>query len=56
MPFASRGPGGRLARHDSRPEELRAINAVDGAFAKNVVGRYADEILALAIEHERRLN
>jgi len=52
MPFASRGQGGRRARHDSRPEELRAINAVDDAIAKGAVVRYQDVIIELAIEHE----
>jgi hypothetical protein len=54
MPFASRGPSGRRARHDSRPEELRAINAVDDALAKGAVRRYQDLIIALAVEHEAR--
>ncbi len=55
MPFASRGPGGRRARHDSRPEELRAINAVDDAIAKGAVQRHQDFIIALAVEHEAGL-
>jgi len=37
---------------DWRPEELRAINAVDDALAKGAVQRYQDFIIALAIEHE----
>jgi len=52
MPWASRGSGGRRARHDRRPEELRAINAVDDALAKGAVKRYQDLIIALGIEHE----
>ncbi len=55
MPFASRGPGGRRARHDSRPEELRAIDAVDDAVAKGAVQRYQDLIIALAVEHEAKI-
>ncbi len=53
MPWASRGTGGRRARHDSRPEELRAINAVDDAIAKGAVQRHQDLIISLAVEHER---
>jgi len=55
VPFASRGPGGRRARHDSRPEELRAIDAVDDAVAKGAVQRYQDLIIALAVEHEAKI-
>ncbi len=51
MPFASQGSGGRRVRHDSRPEELRAINAVDDALARGAVLRYQEAIIALAIEH-----
>ena len=54
MPWASRGPGGCRARHDSKPEELRAINAVDDAVAKGAVQRYQDFIIALAVEHETK--
>lgn len=53
MPFASRGPSGRRPRHDRRPEELRAINAVDEALDRGAVQRYQDVIIALAIEQER---
>ncbi len=54
MPFASQGSGGRRARHDSRPEELRAINAVDDAVAKGTVLKYQDAVIALAVEHETK--
>ncbi len=54
MPWASPGMSGRRARHDSRPEELRAINAVDDAIAKGAVQRHQDLIIALAIEHEAK--
>jgi hypothetical protein len=53
MPWASKGPGGRRARHDSRPEELRAINAVDDALAAGALRRYQDLVIALCVEHER---
>jgi len=52
MPFASRGQGGRRAKHDSRPEELRAINPVDDAVTRGVVQRHQDLIISLAVEHE----
>jgi hypothetical protein len=51
MPFASPGMSGRRARHDSRPEELRAIDAVDAALARGAVLRCQDAIIALAMEH-----
>ena len=47
------GPGGRRPIHDRRPEELRAINAVDDAVARGVIRKHQDLIIALAIEHER---
>lgn len=53
MPFASRGPSGRRPRHDRRPEELRAINAVDEALDHGAAQRYQDLIIALGIEQER---
>ena len=53
MPFASPGMSGRRARHDSRPEELRAIDAVDYAITHGVIQKYQDMIIALAVEHER---
>ncbi len=43
---------GRRARHDSRPEELRAINAVDAALDRGVVQRDQDLIISPAVEHE----
>jgi len=42
----------RRARHDSSPEELRAINVVDDALAGGAVRRYQDEILVVGLEHE----
>ena len=54
MPWASRGLGGRRARHDSRPEELRAINCVDDALAGGAVQRYQDAIIGLAMESEEK--
>jgi hypothetical protein len=38
--------------YDRRPEELRAINAVDDAIAKGVIQRHQDLIIALALEYE----
>lgn len=46
MPFASRGQEGRRARHDSRQEELRAINAEDDAIACGAIMRHHDLIIA----------
>jgi hypothetical protein len=43
----------RLARHDRRPEELRAIHAVDEALDRGAVTRYQNVIIALALEMER---
>jgi len=40
MPWASRGIGGRRPIHDRRPEELRAINAVDDAIARGVIRKH----------------
>ena len=53
LPFARTGTGGRRPRHDSRPEELRAINAVDDAVDRGAIERNADLIIDLAIEMER---
>ena len=49
LPWSSAGRGGRRPRHDSRPEELRAINAVDDAVASGAIRRNQDTIIALAI-------
>jgi hypothetical protein len=53
MPFSSKGAGGRRPLHDRRPEELRAINAVDAAVERGAVRRNQDAIIALAVEMER---
>jgi hypothetical protein len=47
MPFARHRASGRRPLHDRRPEELRAINAVDEALDRGAVRRYQDEIIAL---------
>jgi len=39
-------------RRGSRPEELRAINAVDDAIARGVICEHQDLIIALEIEHK----
>jgi len=44
----------RAARHDSRPEELRAIHAVDDSVARGAVQRYQNLIIALAVENEAK--
>lgn len=49
LPWASRGSNGRRPLHDRRPEELRAINAVDEAVDKGAVRKNQDAIIALAI-------
>lgn len=52
MPWASRGVGGRRARHDSRTERFTPINAVDDAIANGAIQRHQDLIIALALEHD----
>jgi hypothetical protein len=47
MPFAAPGHDGRRQRHDSRPEEPRAINALDAAVAKGALRRQQDLIATL---------
>jgi hypothetical protein len=53
MPFASAGRSGRRPLHDRRPEELRAINAVDEALDRGAVERNQDAIIVLTLEMER---
>lgn len=48
LPWSRAGAGGRRPRHDSRPEELRAINAVDDAVDGGAVTRHQGKILLLA--------
>jgi len=50
--ICSRRASGRRKLHDRRPEELRAINAVDDAMAGSAVRRNQDLIINLAIEME----
>ncbi len=52
MAWSHASSGGRRPIHDRRPEELRAINAVDDAVAKGVIQKHQDLIIALAVEHE----
>ncbi len=53
MPWSSARPGGRRTRHNRRPEELRAQDAVDDALASGVIQKHQDLIIALALEHTR---
>lgn len=41
--------------HDSRPEEVRAIDAVDDAVARGAIIRHQDLIIALALAHDKRI-
>jgi len=52
LPWSSASRGGRRPKHDSRPEELRAINGVDDAIERGAIQRYQDLIIALALAHE----
>jgi hypothetical protein len=51
LPWSS-GRNGRRPKHDKRPEELRAINAVDDAEKKGIVHKHADKVIALALALE----
>lgn len=51
--FSKRGAGGRRARHDSRPEEIRAYNAVNDTELRKRKGEFDSVILDLAIDLER---
>jgi hypothetical protein len=42
-----------ILSRESRPKELRAINAVDEALDRGAVRRNQDQIIALALEMER---
>ncbi|MCI0349591.1 MAG: hypothetical protein L0Z53_09225 [Acidobacteriales bacterium] len=53
LPWSTRGASGRRPIHDRRPEELRAINAVDNAIDRGALRRYADQIIALGIAYEQ---
>ncbi len=45
--------GSRRRKHDTRPEELRAIDTTDAALERGAVSRNQDAIIALALEIER---
>ncbi len=51
--FARKNASGRRPRHDSRPEELRAINCVD-EHSPALLLKHQDIIIALACELETR--
>jgi len=45
---------GRRQRHDSRPEELRAVNACDDAEGRGAIRRNQDAIIGLACWYEQQ--